>query len=360
MSTFNYNGLPVDLIGDFELTLLNNKERDGGGSWLVDTFFPRKMVTSEKQLALGTLNMTTPLAPYVSPCVEGRPVRANGNMAVDFIKFAYVKPKMALEPCKAVDSAILNQLRNGGMTISQRMTDAEALQIDQLQKTALMQKMIDNRVQKMAAEVFTTGKVTVISDDHPLYEADFGRAPAATFLPATPWSNPASTPVQDIETMANLSFDLTGNYGKVLVMRTKVWKALVKHNDFNDVFIKPYSGIKNILENTTFNTSDNQANFKLKLDNGMEVWTYDGFYTDATGTRQFYLPDNYCGLVSSTDGVRAFGKIEDIDANFEGYEYYAKTWKQPDPSLLFLMLQSAPMVVPGHANMVIGGNGFVV
>jgi hypothetical protein len=363
MSTFNYRGLPVDLIGDFELTLLNNRERDGGGSWLIDTFFARKKITSENVLALGSLNMTVPLAPYVSPCVEGRPVRASGTGSVDFIKFAYVKPKMAIEPCKSVDSVLLNQLRDGGMTISQRMSQSEAIQIDQLQKTALMKRMLDSRVQQMAAEVFTTGKVIVMSDDHPLYEADFGRSPAANFVPAIPWNLATSTPVQDIETMSNLSFDLTGNYGRILVMRTKVWKSLVKHNDFNDTYVKPYSGIRNPLEGTVFNKSDNQANFKLKLDdkngNGLEVWTYDGFYTDSTGTRKFFLPDNYCGLVSSTDGIRAFGKIEDIDANYEGYEYYAKTWKQADPSLLFVMLQAAPMVVPAGANMVIGGNGFV-
>ncbi len=363
MSTFNYKGLPVDLIGDFELTLLNNRQRDGGGSWLIDTFFAKKSITTSEVLALADLNMHVPIAPYVSPCVEGRPVRTSGTGKVDFMKFAYIKPKMTVEPCKSVDSVILNRLREGGMTISQRMSQSEAMQIDQLQKTALMKEMLDNRVQQMAAEVMVTGKIIVMSDDHPLYEADFGRSPAANFIPATPWNLPTSTPVQDIETMRNLSFDLAGNYGRILFMRTKVWKALVKHNDFNDVFIKPYAGIRNVLEGTVFNTSDDQANFKLKLDdkklNGLEVWTYDGFYYDSTGARKFYLPDNYCGLVSDTRGARAFGKIQDIDANFEGYEYYAKTWKQPDPSLLHVMLQSAPMVVPAGSDMVIGGNGFV-
>lgn len=358
MSNFEYKGLPVDLIGDFNLTLLNNKNRDGG-KWLTDTFFSREVITSEKKLAIGELNMSTPIAPFVNPCVEGRPIRTNNSGKVSFVDFAYVKPKMVIEPCTMVDSAILEQLRQGGMTISQRMTDAEALTIDQIQKNLLMTKSIDNRVNLMAAEVFRTGKVIVMSDDQPRFEVDYGRDPSANFVPAITWDQATATPVQDIETMANLAFDLTGNYGMKLVMRTKVWKALVKHNDFNDVFIKPYGGIRNVLEGTTFNTATDQANMKIKLDNGVEIWTYDGFYTDAAGVRQFYLPENYCGLVTGMDGVRAYGKIQDIDANFEGFKYYSKTFKQQDPSLLFTMVQSAPMVVPSHANMVIGGNGFV-
>jgi hypothetical protein len=359
MSIFNFNNMPVSLIGDIQLTLLNNKTRDGS-DWLTKTFFPREFVTSEKQLAIAELSMTAPIAPFVNPCVEGRPVRSGGSGKVSFVEFAYLKPKAAIEPCKVIDSAIMESLRQGGMSISQKMTDEQALSIDQIQKGTMLRKSIDNRVNLMCAEVFRTGKVIVMSDDQPRFEADYGRDPAANFVPAITWDLPASKPVQDIETMANLAFDLTGNYGIKLVMRTKVWKALVKHVDFVDTFIKPYGGIRNVLENTTYNTATDQANFKIKLDNGVEIWTYDGFYVDGAGVRQYYLPANYCGLVTGSDGVRAYGKIQDVDANFGAFKYYAKTWKNPDPSVIFMMVQSAPMVVPSHANMVIGGNGFVV
>ena len=359
MSTISYQNIPVNLIDDIDLALLNDSTPPQS-NWLVDTFFPREVVTDEKELFIGSLNLNNPIAPYVSPLVEGRPIKRNDSLTVRSVPFAYVKPKTALEPATVVDSAVLAQLRAGGMTISGKMSTSDALMIAQTAEAALQRRAIDNRVALMAAEVLTTGKIIVVSDDQPKVEIDYGRDVLAAFTPAIAWTNVATaTPVVDFQTMQDKMFALTGSYSGKIVMRTAVWNALIKTDQFKAAFITPNNGIRNVLENTTFNTAENQANLKMKLDNGAEIWTFDGFYTDAAGAKQYYLPAGYCGMVHSAVGLRAFGKIQDIEANFQGFKYYPKTWKNPDPSVLFLMTQSAPMVVPGHANMVVGGVGFV-
>lgn len=358
MSTINYQGVDVSLIGDIDLALLSDQS-PRESTWLTDTFFSRELVTTDKTLAIGSLNMTSPIAPYVNPCVEGRFIRDNRQATVKYIDFAYLKPKTIIEPCSVYDSAIMAQLRAGNKRISTSLSQQEAFQLDQVQKLDMLRKSIDNRVNLMCAEVFTTGKLIVMSDDQPKFEVDFGRDASANFAPALTWDLPNSTPVQDIETMMQIMFELTGSYGANLVMRTSVWKALVKHNDFNDVFIKPYGGIRNVLENTTFNTSVNQANLKIKLDNGLTIWTFDGYYTDEAGNKQFYLPDGYCGVVDNGSGVRAYGAIQDLEANLGAFKYFPKTWLNRDPSALYMLVQSAPMVVPADANQVVGGNGFV-
>lgn len=49
-------------------------------------------------------------------------------------------------------------------------------------------------------------------------------------------------------------------------------------------------------------------------------------------------------------GVRAFGAIRDETAGFQAMPYYPKSWVDEDPSVRYLLMQSAPLVVPTRVN----------
>ena len=55
----------------------------------------------------------------------------------------------------------------------------------------------------------------------------------------------------------------------------------------------------------------------------------------------------------SYEGVRCYGAIEDIDAADEGIvaaSRWPKNWKQDDPSVEYVMTQSAPLMVTPDAD----------
>ena len=48
--------------------------------------------------------------------------------------------------------------------------------------------------------------------------------------------------------------------------------------------------------------------------------------------------------------MRAYGAIRDEDAGFQALPYFAKSWAEQDPSVRYLLMQSAPLTVPYRIN----------
>jgi hypothetical protein len=82
------------------------------------------------------------------------------------------------------------------------------------------------------------------------------------------------------------------------------------------------------------------------------IYTYSGTYTDPEdGQVKQILPANTVLVGSSgVDGVRHFGAIRDLDAGIQARQYFVKSWVVPDPSRRFLLMQSAPLLVPYRPN----------
>ena len=50
------------------------------------------------------------------------------------------------------------------------------------------------------------------------------------------------------------------------------------------------------------------------------------------------------------EGVQAYGAIRDEEIGLQPVPYYVKSWIQEDPSVRYVMLQSAPIMVPFRPN----------
>jgi hypothetical protein len=205
----------------------------------------------------------------------------------------------------------------------------------------------------------TTGKCIIRSDDYPENIVDYGRDVNATFTPATPWSAATgATPVQDINTMLTRFNDLTGQGATTVLTSTKVFNTLLEHQDFNDTFVKPFAGI-NVPYVQTFQAVPG-AQFRGYLPGGsIAIWTYDATYT-LGGVKKRFIPETFFGVIGGGAGFVVHSQIQNLDAGMQPLEYFDYMWKQPDPSALFMICESSPLVVPGNANMTVGGVGFVV
>jgi hypothetical protein len=85
---------------------------------------------------------------------------------------------------------------------------------------------------------------------------------------------------------------------------------------------------------------------------GFNIFVYAGWYVDpATGVETPILPPGTVTLVSpAIEGVQAYGAIRDEEIGLQPVPYYVKSWIQPDPAVRYVMLQSAPIMVPYRPN----------
>ena len=77
-----------------------------------------------------------------------------------------------------------------------------------------------------------------------------------------------------------------------------------------------------------------------------ELEGYDEWYLDDNGDEQPMMPVDKILLGSTrTRNARLYGAIQDLDAGADfAVSRYPKSWTEKDPSMRFVMLQSAPLV----------------
>jgi hypothetical protein len=84
------------------------------------------------------------------------------------------------------------------------------------------------------------------------------------------------------------------------------------------------------------------------------IYVYNDWYVDDSNVQQPMLPPGTVILAASGDGgvmgIRAFAQIVDPDFNYEAMEFAPKTWTTKDPAQLLMMMQSAPLTIPGRPN----------
>jgi hypothetical protein len=356
--TTTLNKLPISLLDVSDVTMLHERYYKTD-NWLIDTFFSKTRLVNNTTVQLGEIETEEPLAPFVSPCIEGRLITQIGAAKVTSVKPAYLKPKEIITPCSLENSELFDILRESGI-ISNRNTMQDRWRTAQFQKMANLRTSIDNRLTLMAAENLITGKNIIESSDYVRDVIDFGRDVNATFTPATPWNvSTTATPVQDINNMVVRFNDLTGQAPSIALTTTSVWNALVKHNDFNDTYVKPYAGIT-VPFPATVMANYNQAKYMGSLPGtDIQIWVYDAKYKE-NGIFKRFIPASYFGLIGGGQGTTAFCQIQDPEAGDVAVKYFDKIWNNPDPAGIHLMCQSSPLIIPSNKNMAVGGTGFII
>lgn len=354
--SFTVNGAPLELLDVGELALIhsNYKPMD---TWLIDKLFPNRPSFDRDEVPLAELNTVHDLAPLVAPHQPGKPFDTKRAAKVDFVVPAYYKPKNMVTPATAFDEALLERLRAAGVisTGSQQLSDQEKMMIAQIAVMKRNHDAIDNSVLLMATELLLNGKYVLQSADYEANEVNYERDASLHFTPATPWNQAGAKPVTDIEAMEKLLLDANGGASKMYLMSGKVWAALSTNEEFKERFVKPYAGIA-VSYKPSLNVQEGSS-FKGYLDE-KELWVYDGTYRLSSGVKRF-IPDDYFGAISDTQGSIAQCKIKNMLANGAVTKYFDRQWYSEDPSGIYLMTESAPLAVPSNKNGVCGGKGFI-
>lgn len=308
--------------------------------FFLSVFFPGVVTSPDENIHFDHVSEDVVMAPFVSPVVAGKVHKERGGELKTFAP-AYVKPKHAVKPGQLLK-------RRPGESYLGSLTPAQRKQAVVTDNLMRQDKSISFREEWMAAQAILTGSVTVVGENYPAKQVDFGRSAAnnITLTGGAKWDSvDADTydPTDDLETWAE---NASGSIN-VIVMGKGAW---AKFNSFKSVKEKLDSrrGSSSMME-TAAKDLGKVTSFKGYFGD-VEIWVYTGQYTDPeTGSKLYYMPVNMILLGNkSYDGVRCYGAIQDVDACDEGIVAAArwpKNWKEQDPSVEYIMTQSAPLMV---------------
>lgn len=321
-------------------------ELDEPRSFLLDTFFPDTVESESEKIEFHRVVGKRRITPMVHPTRAGKIVDNRGFDAVTFSP-AYAKDKRRWDPSAPLKRSIGEKI-GGSLSPSQRMNaligSAVADQLD----------MLTMREEVMAAEALRTGKVTVSGEGYDTVVVDFGRNANLTAALAGNdcWDviHADSDPLDDLETWAGLVQDNDGGNARTVVMAPDTWKNLRKRLVQRDEL----GMLLDYRRGGTSQLETGPGNDKVRSLGSLgtfDLWVYNQSYVDDAGATQQLMPSGALIMGSGAiEGARCYGAIQDPKAGYKASRYFTKTWEEEDPAVQWLLLQSAPLVVPFRAN----------
>jgi len=314
----------------------------GNPQFLIDRYFGTVQTETSEDIHFDTLDGKRRISPFVSPLVEGQIV-ASLNFKTATFRPAYVKDKRVFDMNRPLKRTAGEQI-GGTMMPGDRLRQLIARDLqDQVD-------MVRRRMEVMASEVLVTGKSTITGDKYPTVVLDFGRAAGNTIVASTLWSVSTATPLDDFQDWSQIVLQSTGVQVTDVIMGVDVWKVFRSHPN-----VKDRLALQRVYQNMPTMTQDAQITeggvYQGTID-GFNIFVYAGWYVDpADGVEKPIFPAQTCVLTSAAlEGVQAYGAVRDEQAGLQAVQYFVKSWIEEDPSVRFVMLQSAPLVVPYRPN----------
>lgn len=309
-------------------------------SFWLDNFFPGAHFSDSEWIDIDTVDKGKRLAPFVAPNVQGQPMlqrRENTRR----VKPAYLKPKDALDPQRVLKRRQGESL--GGSMTPQEREDAIVADI-----LGDHDEMIRRRWEWMACEAMKNGAVTVEGENYPSSTVGFGRDSANTVVlsGSARWGETGSSPLANVKTWSQQIFR-SGRAARDLIMGVGAAEVFFEDEKVIDM-LETRRGSTVSMEK--YDVDGSPVVYYGTLRGGVRVWGYNDTYEDNDGVEHQFLDDDDVILAGDVQGVRCFGAIMDRKAGWAPMAMFPKMWEQEDPSGLFLMTQSAPLMVPTRPN----------
>lgn len=313
--------------------------------FLLDTFFPNIVESQTEEVDIDVDVGKRRLAPFVSPLVEGKMV-ASRTYQTNRFKPAYVKDKRAPDLRKPIRRQIGERIGGGELTPEERQALNIAYEMeDQID-------MVDRRLEWMAAQALTSGKVTVKGEGYPTTVIDFGRAPSltVTLAGAAKWGQPGISPTKDIDKWAHEILKQSGAVATDIIFTTTSWSHFIADETVSKAIWYPDNGGKGNAINVG-SQIQRGAVYKGRWGN-YDLWVYNDWYIDPDDDQEYPMITDGTVVMSGPDlmGTRAFGLIVDPEFSYAPMPYAPKMWVNKDPAQLILLMQSAPLVIPSRVN----------
>lgn len=286
------------------------------------------------------------LSPYVHPLVEGKVVESLGFETRSF-RPAYIKDKRVFDSTRPFKRMAGEQIGTGQLMTPGQRQEA-AIRRDLRDQT----DMLTRRKEVQAIEALQHGRITVNmlmpDDTEKEVVINFGRHAdlQITLGAGSQWGDSGVRPMVDLEDWALDVLQKSGSTIRNVVLEPSAWRVFRDSADLEKKLDlrRVQSGqidLGLIPDHIQYKGSDGTFDYWVYAD-----WVYD----KAAGGEVPMLDTGRVIGVGDIMGVRHFGAIKDERAGFQAREYFSKSWLQEDPSVRFLLLQSAPIMVPYRPN----------
>lgn len=286
------------------------------------------------------------MAPFVVPNVQGRVMGMSGYDTKSF-KPAYVKPKHVVDP-----NMVLPR-QPGEIPFSGSMSPEDRRRAVIAQLTQDHRNLLSNRNEWLAAQALVYGSVVIKGEDYPTTLVDFGRDAAltATLTGGARWSEVGADPLENLKTMRMIANDKSGARITQHVFGGEAWDLFSARVNLKELMDTRYGGQESRVNLMADGYEGYEYMGVIQGLNGtgrIEAWVHTGKLVDPeTNTEEYVIPQNgVLGVSEAVQGHRCFGAIKDFDANLQALEMFMKNWRNEDPSVEYLLSQSAPLMVP--------------
>lgn len=321
-------------------------------SFLLDNFFPNIVEHDTEEVAVDVEIGKRRMTPYVSPLVPGR-ITESRRMQTNTFKPPYAKDWRPLDPNRPVRRSIGEQI-GGQLTPLEREQANIAFELeDQID-------MLTRRNEWGAAQALQNGSVVVSGEGFQTVTIDFGRDSRLTVaLSSTSVWGDAShidvngmdiKPVTDINTWQTTMLKVSGAVVTDLVFTTKSWNLFLQARDLNGAKIVPKQNSSGNIINPA--SAPVQGAVHQGTWGSKNLWLYNDWFVDPdTDVEYPMLTDGMLLLLSrQIQGTRGFGIIRDPEIGYPSMAFAPKSWTTQNPGRRFLMVQSAPLMIPFRPN----------
>jgi hypothetical protein len=311
-------------------------------SHLLDTYFPYVQTETSEEIHFDLIDKTRRLAPFVSPVVAGRVVDAQGFTTKTF-KPAYLKPKTPFDPSRPLKRIPGEQI-GGMLSPEQRIVYLVG------QTLADHQDQVRRRKEVMASQALRLGQITVSGDNYPTVVVNFGRHASLTvaLTSGNKWGDSGVKPLDLLQDWALLVLQKSGAMPVDVTMDVGAWKVFRANADVQarlDLVRVTQSEMR-------LGAAIKEGAVYMGTIDGFNIFVYAGWYLDDAGAEQPILPSGTVIMSNGAqlEGTQAHGAIRDEEAGYQAFEYFTKSWVEKDPSVRYVLTQSAPLVVPSRVN----------
>lgn len=298
----------------------------------------------------GRIQENRKIAPLVVPTAQGVPIYSAAEQ-VNRVKPAYVKPKDAVTATRVIRRvAGFGELAPDAQAMSPQMRYM-AIVADILRQH---RRAIERRWEWLASEAVQGGAVTLEGERYPKTIVDFQRAAGhtVTLTPGTYWGDAGVSIIGLLEDWKKaMRRSKHGGVPNRITVGTDVWDEMRADTELRELLNADYKSQSNGMNLNLGVMEGLDVEYVGKISGTMEVYVYSDYYELADGTvTEFMSPQDIVLTSPAMNGVRCFGAIQDVDAQFQPLSMFPKMWNEHDPSVTFVMTQSAPLMVPMSPN----------